>query len=64
MIEELSQNFINLKEQLEKEREMTYNEERKNKLLREEIERTNKILRVKNSKYLSIDLGLKKLQEK
>lgn len=28
------------------------NQERKNKLLRDEIERTNKILRSKNSKYL------------
>jgi hypothetical protein len=39
-----------MKDQLGKEREFTANEERKNRLLREEIERTNKILRVKNSK--------------
>lgn len=50
IIEELSNNFIMLKEQLEKEREHSLNEERKNKLLREEIERTNKIIRNKNTK--------------
>jgi hypothetical protein len=39
-----------LKEHLDREKEATANEERKNKLLKEEIERTNKILRTKNSK--------------
>ncbi len=52
IIEELSQNFTNLKTQIDKEKENVMNQERKNKLLRDEIERTNKILRSKNSKYL------------
>lgn len=65
MIEELSHNFMCLKEQLEKEREISAHEERKNKLLREEIERTNKILRVKNSKYIfDRFLEFRKSQEK
>ena len=41
---------MNLKLHLDKEKENVLNEERKNKLLRDEIERTNKILRTKNSK--------------
>ena len=52
IIEELSQNFTNLKTQIDKEKENVMNQERKNKLLKDEIERTNKILRSKNSKYL------------
>ena len=35
MIEELNFNFVSLKEQLDREKESTKNEERKNKLLRE-----------------------------
>ena len=38
---------MNLKLHLDKEKENVLNEERKNKLLRDEIERTNKILRSK-----------------
>lgn len=42
---------MNLKVHLDREKENTQSEEKKNKLLRDEIERTNKILRAKNSRY-------------
>jgi len=41
---------VSLKEHLDKEKENVLNEERKNRLLKDEIERTNKILRTKNTK--------------
>lgn len=51
---------MNLKVHLDKEKENTQTEEKKNKLLRDQIQRTNKILRMKNNKYFTFyiqDLG-------
>ena len=52
MIKELTDEFVMIKDQFVKEKERTVAEEKKNKLLREEIDRTNKLLRAKTLKYI------------
>lgn len=50
MINDLVKNLENLKDQLGQQIALTEAEEKKSKQLRDEMERTNRLLRSKNSK--------------
>ncbi len=50
MIDSLARNLESIKDQLAQQIEMTAIEEKKNKQLRDEMERTNRLLRSKNTK--------------